>query len=234
MKCLLLLLWCCLMTSTVLSKPLSTSSDTTRTPDWLLEKHRALSLTALPIATHRAHFRFSTGGCLVEGWREANGAFAGRLVLWTEEVSPGDEVPTHRVHQGGYPLDSTTVRGLFGLLKTWRMRALPDGDDIAGWQPTLDGVLYTLEYATPTGYAVKSYANPASQGALPEAGRVLGFERQVFSAVQLPSHLPAFIQGIPFQCYSTSNGSSTTCRILTNTELGAYKQERNRYRRTLK
>ena len=234
MKCSLLLLWFCLMTSTVLGKPLSTPGDTTHTPDWLRDKHRALSLRALPIATHRAHFRFSTGGCIVEGWREADGGFAGQLVLWTKEVSPGEEAPTHRVHQVVHPLDSATVRGLFGLLHTWRLRALPDEDDIAGWQPTLDGVLYTLEYATPAGYAVKSYANPASQGALPEAGRVLGFERQVSSAVQLSLHLPAFIRAIPFQCYSTSGGASTTCRLLPNAELAAYKRERSRYRRTLK
>ena len=95
--------------------------DTTRTPEWLRKKHRALSLTTTPIATHRTHFRLFTRGCLEE-WREANGGFAGRSVLWTIELSTGDEALTHRVYQGVSPLDSTTVRfspEIRGVTKRW-------------------------------------------------------------------------------------------------------------------
>lgn len=232
MRCPVLLLWCWLLTSAVLGKPFSPPDDTTRTPDWLREQHCALSLPALPVAAHRAHFRFSTGPYVVEGWRADHGGFAGQLVLWTKEASPGEEAPTHRVHRVVYPLDSATVRGLFGVLQTQRLRALPDGDYIAGWQQFLDGVLYTLEYATPTAYAVKSYSNPASQGALPEAARVLGFERQVMRAVQASTRLPAFIRGIPFECYET-NGT-ITCRVLTAAQSRSYKRERKRDRRKMK
>jgi hypothetical protein len=58
----------------------------------------------------------------VEEWREANGGFAGRLVLWTKELSTGDEALTHRVYQGVSPLDSTTVRfspEIRGVTKRW-------------------------------------------------------------------------------------------------------------------
>ena len=109
MKCPVLLLWCWLLTSAVLGKPFSPPDDTTRAPNWLREQHRALSLPALPVTAHRAHFRFSTEPYVVEGWREDHGGFVGQLVLWTKEASPGEEAPTHRVHRVAAQMDGRNV-----------------------------------------------------------------------------------------------------------------------------
>ncbi|UOG77628.1 hypothetical protein MTX78_25020 (plasmid) [Hymenobacter tibetensis] len=202
------------------------SADTTHVPDWLRTRQQLLSLPQLPIATHVAHFRLSAPGQVVEGWRTSDGSYSGQVLNWVQEVNPKNDALTNRIHRVLWALDSATVRGLFDSLQQLHLRALPDETAIVGWKPILDGISYTLEYATTTTYAVKSYGNPASQGTLPEAQRVLSFVAQTVEAEATLAQRRAFEARIPYQCY-TDGGGTITCRILTAADQRKYKREQN-------
>ncbi|UOQ68981.1 hypothetical protein [Hymenobacter volaticus] len=205
------------MSLPVLAQSLSVSADTTHAPDWLRNQQQLLSLPRLPVATHAAHFRFYAPGQVVQGWQTVDGRYGGQVLHWVQQVRPKDEELTNRIHRVPVALDSATVRGLFRLLQQLQLRALPDETAIVGWKPILDGISYTLEYATTSTYGVKSYGNPASQGALPEAQRVLAFVAQTVKAESTVAQRRAFETGIPFPCY-TAGGGTITCRMRSATD----------------
>jgi hypothetical protein len=211
----------------VLGQSVSFSADTTHAPDWLRTQQQLLSLPRLPVATHAAQFRLYAPGQVVEGWQTLAGSYGGQVLNWVQEVNPKDEVLTNRLHLAPWALDSATVRELFRLLQHLHLRALPDERNIVGWQPMLDGISYTLEYATTTSYAVKSYGNPASQGTLPQAQRVRSFVTQTVEAEATVAQRRAFEARIPFPCY-TDGGGTITCHILSATARRKYKRERKR------
>lgn len=207
-------------------------ADTTQAPNWLRDRNALLSLPTLPVVAHAAHFRLSTFGTLVEGWQSPTGSYGGQVLIWVHEYSPTDAKRTNRVHVVTRALDSDTVRALFGLLTRVHLRALPDWRDIAGWRPSADGGGYTLEYATPATYAVKSYLNPALQGALPEAQRVLLFVRQAMGVARARALRQTLNASIPFKCYYMSE-ATIMCRGLSALEEKKYERAKKRQWRVL-
>ena len=215
----------------VLAQRVSVAADTAHAPDWLRNQQQLLALPRLPLAAHAAHFRLYAPGQVVEGWRTVAGSYGGQALHWAQEVRPGDDTPTNRLHLASFALDSARVHGLFQLLQALQLRALPDGADIVGWQPILDGISYAVEYATTTTYAVKVYSNPASQGGLAEAQRVLSFVAQTVAAEVAGAQRRAFEERMPFKCY-TAGGGTVTCRVRSATARRKAKRERNRDQQT--
>jgi hypothetical protein len=191
---------------------------------------QCLELPAFERLSQQRQLRLFTEGVVLDCWQTSTGAYQGQLVNWVQEVSPGGEEPTARHWLARQALAPPVVQAVFAVLDSCHVLTLPDEHAIAGWQPTLDGVGYTVAYRDGTTYRVATYANPALQGALPEAQLVSRFVERLTSLCQVPAATQAFGRTIPYECY-TSGGADIVCRVLSFPAQQAYKRDRRRYRR---
>jgi hypothetical protein len=189
--------------------PQQTSSFITR---WLQEQRTQLVLPDLQATPAVKHVRLSTRGQVLDFWQTLAGEYHGQVLLWTEEA--GTPVPTHRIYSATRQLPTSTVAALFRLTDSTQILKVPTEEGIAKWQPTLDGVSYTIEQTGPLGYRVQSWANPQMQQSLPEALTVSTFITRTSVLIQTANHWQAFVAAIPFPCFSSDGGSSVACRIV--------------------
>jgi hypothetical protein len=203
--------------------PQETSSFITR---WLQAQRTQFSLPDLQETPAVKHVRLSMGGQVLDFWQTPAGEYQGQVLLWAEEA--GTPVPTHQVYSSTKQLPASTVVALFHLTDSTHILMVPTEEAIAKWQPTLDGVGYTIEQTGPLGYRVQSWANPQVQQSLPEAVTVSTFITRASAITQNASQWQAFAATIPYPCYSSNGGSSVACRIVP---ILTRKQQRERKKR---
>ena len=226
----------CLMPSAfgqrrTLHLPKAHSNDTTNF--WYqTEKKReqTIGLNAVESSPNPVHFRLSiTGGTILDVWQKDN-QFFGAVTIWVKDT---DEAlwSFERIHSQQYKFEPETAAAIGQLVISSGIIELPSEENIPGWQKGIDGEEIVVQYSNSKAYYLKNYWTPSAQKGLPEALLVQKFCNTIFELANMKVVRKSFVDGTPFQCYTT-DGSMTTCKIVRSmAEYWQYKRSVSQFLR---
>ncbi|GAA4382823.1 hypothetical protein GCM10023186_23480 [Hymenobacter koreensis] len=199
---------------------------------YVLDLEKKIQLRDVAVSPAPFCLRLWLSGQVVDIWQEKDG-LRGSLVNWVKEVVPYGEDETNRYFIIKEELDASICEKIHQAYVERQLETLPSEERIAGWKGGFDGVIYILETSRANKYYLKSYWTPKAQGSLEEAAVVQSFVNDVAQVLALPARRHYFSNSIPFASWS-NDGSFVTSRINTSAEYFRLKQERNRFRRSVK
>ena len=194
------------------------------------EREQTIGLNAVEISPYPFHFRLSgTGGTIVDVWQQDN-QFSGTATIWVKDA---DEALKHteRIYSQQYKFSPEQATTIGQLVISSGIIELPSEENIPGWQKGIDGEEIVVQYSNSKAYYLKNYWTPSAQKGLPEALLVQKFCNTIFELANMKVVRKSFVDGTPFQCYTT-DGSMTTCKIVRSmAEYWQYKRSVSQFLR---
>lgn len=157
--------------------------------------------------------RFSTEIQAVEIRTADFKTFSGTLYNFTKKYVPdsGQQEKQNKLLFNKTAIDKTTARQIYETFKKLSIDTVPSQEQIKRWPILSDGMIYVIEYATPSVYSFKSYGEPwVSRIELKEAAAIDDLVRELKVSLQLYTSFDSFINSLPVGTYHAGGISLIT------------------------